>query len=228
MNGCSTSVAGTPLYSSSSLTVTLRPVKVRRCERRLARTTIATTADASKRPKSPKVIGVSAMRWINVWPFFSSPACSMANLAAGATVPQGLAGATVPQGLAGATVPAGVVVIVAAGVVVYVAAGVVVTVAAGVVVNVAAGVVVTVATGATVPQGEAATGVVVTVVAGATVPQGLAGVVVVVMTGATVPQGLAGVVVVVMTGATVPQGLAGAGVGTGPAVAHGLGSKVVL
>mmetsp|Transcript_75407 Transcript_75407/g.117887 ORF Transcript_75407/g.117887 Transcript_75407/m.117887 type:complete len:220 (-) Transcript_75407:141-800(-) len=219
MNGCSTSVAGTPLYSSSSLTVTLRPVKVRRCERRLARTTIATTADASKRPKSPKVIGVSAMRWINVWPFFSSPACSMANLAAGATV---------PQGLAGATVPAGVVVIVAAGVVVYVAAGVVVTVAAGVVVNVAAGVVVTVATGATVPQGEAATGVVVTVVAGATVPQGLAGVVVVVMTGATVPQGLTGVVVVVMTGATVPQGLAGAGVGTGPAVAHGLGSKVVL
>eukprot|EP00427_Karlodinium_veneficum_P021274 CAMPEP_0169118762 /NCGR_PEP_ID=MMETSP1015-20121227/31174_1 /TAXON_ID=342587 /ORGANISM="Karlodinium micrum, Strain CCMP2283" /LENGTH=146 /DNA_ID=CAMNT_0009181553 /DNA_START=177 /DNA_END=617 /DNA_ORIENTATION=- len=144
-----------------------------------------TAAAASKRLNNPTVIGVFVIRCTNVW-LFCSTALSKANLAAGATVPQGLggAGATVPQGLGGT-----------------VAAGVVVTVTAGVVVKVTAGVVV--------------------VVHGVLVRHG----VVVVVHGVVV---VYGVVVVVTIGAAVAQGLAGAGVGTGPAVAHGLGSTVVL
>lgn len=133
-----------------------------------------TAAAASKRLNNPTVIGVFVIRCTNVW-LFCSTALSKANLAAGATVPQGLGGT--------------------------VAAGVVVTVAAGVVVKVTAGVVV--------------------VVHGVLVRHG----VVVVVHGVVV---VYGVVVVVTIGAAVAQGLAGAGVGTGPAVAHGLGSTVVL
>jgi hypothetical protein len=86
-----------------------RPTNEMRLERRreaTKRTAIPMTADASRRPKSPDVIGVSPMRWISDRPLFLAATWSTANLALGATGPQGLAGAGV----------GGVVVFVAGGV----------------------------------------------------------------------------------------------------------------